>query len=233
MFSGIHFLADMYMCGELESAAQQFIYQNFLEVMHCEEFFQLSEERLVALLKCDKLQVTNEQQVMEAVSTWLQWDPTNRYPCACNIIQYVKLPLLERTFLENVVVQSEFVKNCPKCQLLISKAITAHHDENSLRLVTPRAQPLCIYVLGGRNGTDCQLKSTERYDFLLDQWNTVVSDKAHVDVYNYNVRYIHCKDPHNGLLLLILYSFMCLFCSKFYPESTLCELNIERLLLIY
>ncbi|KAK3087232.1 hypothetical protein FSP39_003402 [Pinctada imbricata] len=170
---GIQFLADMYMCGELESAAQQFIYQNFLEVMHCEEFVQLSEDRLVMLLKSDKLQVLNEQQVMEAVSTWLQWDPANRLHFACNVLQYVKLPLLELSYLENVVVQLEFVKNCPKCQLLISKAITALHDGSVLQHITPRAQPLCIYVLGGRNGTDCQLKSTERYDFLLDQWNTV------------------------------------------------------------
>jgi len=45
------------MCGDLEALSRQFIYQNFLEVMLCEEFLHLSEERLVLLLKSDKLQV--------------------------------------------------------------------------------------------------------------------------------------------------------------------------------
>ncbi|OWF38510.1 kelch-like protein 3 [Mizuhopecten yessoensis] len=172
---GINFLADLYMCTDLEALTRQFIYQNFLEVMHYEEFLQLSEERLLALLKSDKLQVTNEHQVLEAVCGWLQGDEQNRTPVACNLLQYVKLPLLGLNYLENVVLKFEFVKNCPKCQLLISKAINMHHDETALTLVTPRAQPPCIYVMGGRNSTDCQLKSMEKYDFLIDQWNTVTN----------------------------------------------------------
>lgn len=171
---GIHCLADMYMCGELESASRHFINQNFLEVIHCEEFMQLSCDRLITLLKSDTIRVNNENQVMEAVCNWIQWDPDNRYSDACRLLQHVKLPLLDISYLENVVVQSEFVKNCAKCQLLISKAITTLHDETSLQLIQPRAMPISIYVLGGRNSADCQLPSTERYDFLLDQWSHVV-----------------------------------------------------------
>lgn len=172
---GIHFLADMYMCGELEQFARQFIYQNFLEVVHTEEFLQLSEDRLVSFLKSDKLQVVHENQILEAVCNWLQWDSEKRSENSCQLLQHVKMPLLDLTYLENVLLKSEFVKNCPKCQLLISKAITIHHDDSAMRTWIPRAQPPSIYVLGGRNSTDCQLKSMERYDFLIDQWNTVTN----------------------------------------------------------
>jgi len=113
--------------------------------------------------------------VLEAVCRWLGKDELNRTPVACNLLQHVKLPLLDINYLENVVLKFEFVKNCPKCQLLISKAINVCHDDTALSLVTLRAQPPCIYVLGGRNSTDCQLKSMEKYDFLIDQWVTVVS----------------------------------------------------------
>ena len=55
--SGIHYFADVYSCSELEAMARQFIYQNFLDVIRMEEFFELPEERLIDLLKSDKLQV--------------------------------------------------------------------------------------------------------------------------------------------------------------------------------
>ena len=163
------------MCSDLESQSRQFIYQNFIEVMHTDEYLLLSEERILQLLKSDKLQVTSELQVLEAVCLWLQWDLKNRSPVACNLLQHVKLALLDFHHLENVVLQFEFVKTCPKCQLLISKAITTQHDEKALSLVMQRAQPPCIYVLGGRNSNVCQLHTMERYDFHIDQWQRVVS----------------------------------------------------------
>ncbi|KAL5014948.1 hypothetical protein ScPMuIL_009218 [Solemya velum] len=167
---GIKYFADMYMCKELESAAQHFIHQNFLEVVHTEEFLQLSEEGLLVLLKSDKLQVMSERQVFEAICYWIQWDPRSRTDTACRLLQNTKLALLDLSYLENAVLKSEFFQNCPKCQLLISKAVSVKQDTTALELIVPRAQPPCIYVVGGRNSTDCQLKSMERYDFLADKW---------------------------------------------------------------
>ncbi|XP_063406700.1 kelch-like protein 2 [Mytilus trossulus] len=170
---GIYFLADLYMCGELEMAARQFIFQNFLDVIHSEEFLQLSEDRLITLLRSDKLQVTSENQVLEAALSWINAEPEIRTRNACHILQYVKLALIDMTHLENIVLKLDFVKNCLKCQQLIGNAIALHYDQSALDLMTPRAQPPCVYVVGGRNSTDCQLKSMERYDFLIDQWHSV------------------------------------------------------------
>ncbi|XP_046374616.1 kelch-like protein 12 [Haliotis rufescens] len=172
---GIQHFADMYTCTELEAIARQFIYQNFLEVVRTEEFFDLAEERLLQLLKSDKLQVMTESQVFEAASAWLQWDPVCRLDKACTVLQNIRLALLELPYLENVVLKSEFFRTCPKCQLFISKAIRTKQDLTAMQLVTPRAQPPCIYVVGGRNSSDCQLKSVERYDFLTDQWMSMPS----------------------------------------------------------
>lgn len=170
---GIYFLADLYMCGELEMSARQFIFQNFLDVIHSEEFLQLSEDRLITLLRSDKLQVTSENQVLEATLSWIHADSENRTRNACHILQYVKLALIDLSYLENIVLKLDFVKSCLKCQQLIGNAIALHYDQSALELLTPRAQPPCVYVVGGRNSTDCQLKSMERYDFLIDQWHSV------------------------------------------------------------
>ena len=172
--SGIQFFADVYMCGELESAARQFIYQNFQEVVHTEEFLQLSEERLIDLLRSDKLQVMSETQVFEAAYSWLQWS-CSRAESACNVLKHIKLGLLEPQTLENVVLKSDFFRTCPKCQAIISMAMRCRYERSNIQLLTPRAHPPCIYVVGGRNSTDCQLKSVERYDFLMDTWSSAVS----------------------------------------------------------
>lgn len=172
--SGIQQFADVYMCCELEKAARQFIYQNFLEVMHTEEFLQLSEERLVDLLRSDQLHVMSESQVFEAAFTWLKYDIKSRTESACNVLKHIKLGLLELPMLENVVIKSDFFRTCHKCQALISSAIRCQYERKNMELLTPRAHPPCIYVVGGRNSHDCQLRSMERYDFLTDTWSSMV-----------------------------------------------------------
>ncbi|PVD31908.1 hypothetical protein C0Q70_07334 [Pomacea canaliculata] len=170
---GIHQFADMYACTELESVAREFIFQNFLLVSHTEEFFELSEDQLIGLLKSDKLHVTSENQVFEAACQWLRYDPQSRQQNACRILQNIRLALLDLPFLENVVLKSEFFRTCPQCQLLISNAIRTKQDQSQLERITPRAQPPCIYVIGGRNSEQCQLSSMERYDFLTNEWFTM------------------------------------------------------------
>ena len=173
-FAGIQYFADMYMCTDLESSARQFIYQNFLEVVHTEEFLLLSEERLIDLLRSDKLQVMSELQVFEAAYTWLKYDPVSRSDSACNVLKHIKLGLLELPMLENVVLKSDFFRTCPKCQAVISAAIRCQYERQNMDLLTPRAHPPCVYVVGGRNSEVCQLKSMERYDFWTDCWSAMV-----------------------------------------------------------
>ncbi|ESO83202.1 hypothetical protein LOTGIDRAFT_179800 [Lottia gigantea] len=167
---GIHYFADMYGLTELASYARQFMFQNFLEIVRSDEFYELSQERLLNLLNSDKLRVVSEHQVFEAACAWIQYDPVGRSHCACAILQNIRLALLDLTYLENIVIKSEFFNNCAKCQLVISKAIRTQQDNVAMEMITPRAQPPCIYVVGGRNSTDCQLSSMERYDFLTDRW---------------------------------------------------------------
>ncbi|MCB4781532.1 MAG: kelch motif-containing protein, partial [Sulfurovum sp.] len=94
--------------------------------------------------------------------------------CACKILQNIRLALLDLPFLENIVLKSEFFHTCEQCQLLISKAICTKQDSRELERITPWAQPPCIYVIGGRNSTQCQLSSMERFDFLTNEWFEMV-----------------------------------------------------------
>ena len=91
-------------------------------------------------------------------------------------MQNVRLALLETDFLENEVLTLDFVRNCAQCQNLVANAIRLKTDNSALAAISSRSRPQGIFVVGGRNSTDCQLKSMERYDFLRDQWIPMVTE---------------------------------------------------------
>ena len=171
---GIQSLADMFSCTQLEQAARCYAYQHFQDIVQHDEFFQISENKLLDLLKSDQLQVEKEKAVFEAAISWIEYDYDRRSLSACRILACVRLALLEVSYLEDIVLQLDLVRNCPKCQHLVAKAMQIKNDNNALALLCDRAQPPCVYVVGGRNSVDCQLKSVERYDILRDQWISMV-----------------------------------------------------------
>ncbi|XP_013388458.2 kelch-like protein 17 [Lingula anatina] len=167
---GIYHLADTYSSSDLLTISWNYIAQHFLDLSHTDEFLQLPEGQLLNLLKSDQLQVTCEEDVADATIRWIEWDPYARAENACQILPYVRLALLDLNYLENVVLQCDFVRNCAKCQSIVAQAVKIKNESGMLGRIASRAQPQSIYVLGGRNSTDCQLKSVEKYDFVQDQW---------------------------------------------------------------
>ena len=164
----------MYSCSELETISKRYVQQHFSEVCGYEEFRQLSEERLLLLLACDRLQVSGENEVFEAALQWVSSRPEVRANCMCRLLQQVRLPLLDINYLQNVVLRTEYVRTCAKCQNLVANAIRIKGDISLAPGIHTRSQPQGIFVLGGRNSVDCQLKSVERYDFKEDRWHYVV-----------------------------------------------------------
>ncbi|XP_070534846.1 kelch-like protein 17 [Ptychodera flava] len=167
---GIHSFADMYSCVDLEVTARRFIYQHFLEVIKTEEFFLMSEDSLIELLKSDKLQVAREEEVYEAAMKWMYYDFVNRQHLAYNLLQYIRLALLDMQYLKETVYKSDFILQNPDCKSLVENALRIRNDNQALSLIGNRAQPQSIYVVGGRNSVDCQLNSLERYDAIRDKW---------------------------------------------------------------
>ncbi|XP_074656230.1 kelch-like protein 12 [Tubulanus polymorphus] len=167
---GIQSFADVYSCVELETAARHYVERHFADVVRSDEFFQLPESRLVELLKSESIQVEREEQIFEAAMSWIDWDPLRRAPNVCRVLPHVKLAHLDRDYLEERVVRADFVRACSKCQNVIAMAMRVKTDNNALATIRPRAQPQCIFVVGGRTSVASQLSSMERYDVVRDQW---------------------------------------------------------------
>ncbi len=167
---GIRRFADLYSCSELESTAQAFIYQNFLEVIKNEEFLQLPCREFVSLLKSDKIQVRSEEDIYVAFDSWLYYDYQKRIENIHEILDYIRFPQLSLEFLESKVFSSPYIKNDTRCQLFLAKVMNERPEKLPRHLIRRRALPQSVYAIGGRNSVECQLNTLERYDIYEDQW---------------------------------------------------------------
>jgi len=165
----------MYSCAELAETTLDFISHHFLEVIQHEEFLSLHENQITDLLKHDSLQVVSEEQVFEAALMWINWLPEERMQSTCQLMHHLKLALLDTSYLEESVLRVDFVRNCPKCQDLVADAIrTRTMNRLQIDSIHIRGVARGIYVLGGRNSEDCQLKTMEKFDVLKSRWIRMV-----------------------------------------------------------
>lgn len=75
---GIRAFADTHSCRELLRIADKFTQHNFQEVMESEEFLLLPVGQLVDIICSDELNVRSEEQVFNAVMSWLKYNVADR-----------------------------------------------------------------------------------------------------------------------------------------------------------
>lgn len=81
---------------ELKKLAADFTYRNFKDVVHCEEFTQLSSDHLREILESDQLQVDTEEEVFHALMGWIRFD-AKRKSCFQSLFKTVRLQYINIT----------------------------------------------------------------------------------------------------------------------------------------
>ena len=75
---GIRAFADTHSCRELLKIADKFTQNNFQDVMESEEFLLLPFDQLIDIISSDELNVRSEEQVFNAVMSWLKYNVSDR-----------------------------------------------------------------------------------------------------------------------------------------------------------
>ncbi|XP_036327472.1 kelch-like protein diablo [Rhagoletis pomonella] len=88
---GIRAFADTHSCRELLRIADKFTQHNFQEVMESEEFLLLPVGQLVDIICSDELNVRSEEQVFNAVMSWLKYNVADRRQHLAQVLQHVRL----------------------------------------------------------------------------------------------------------------------------------------------
>uniref|UniRef100_A0A8C1U5Z4 Kelch-like protein 3 n=1 Tax=Cyprinus carpio TaxID=7962 RepID=A0A8C1U5Z4_CYPCA len=177
---GIRAFADLHACTGLLSQAHAYAEQHFTDVMVGEEFVALSLQQVCSLISSDKLTVSTEEKVFEAMIAWIKHDKEARLEHMPKLMEHVRLPLLSRDYLVQIVEEDPLIKNNNTCKDFLIEAMKYHllpADQRHLiktdrtRPRTPISLPKVMMVVGGQ--APKAIRSVECYDFQEDRWYQV------------------------------------------------------------
>ncbi|KAK3565115.1 hypothetical protein QTP86_033167 [Hemibagrus guttatus] len=214
---GIRAFADLHTCTELFTQSHAYAEQHFSEVMLGEEFMSLSLQQVCSLISSDKLTVSTEEKVFEAMITWIKHDKEARLEHMPKLMEHVRLPLLSRDYLVQIVEEEALIKNNNTCKDFLIEAMKYHllpADQRHLiktdrtRPRTPVSLPKVMLVVGGQ--APKAIRSVECYDFQEDRWYQVADlpsrrCRAGMSPFTVPVLTVYCS-LHSGLASVEAYN---------------------------
>ncbi|XP_048883902.1 kelch-like protein 3 isoform X2 [Brienomyrus brachyistius] len=177
---GIRAFADLHACTQLMSQAQAHAEQRFSEVVLGEEFLGLSLQQVCCLISSDKLTVSTEEKVFEAMVSWIKHDEGARLTHMPKLMEHVRLPLLSCDYLVQIVEEESLVKNNSTCKDFLIEAMKYHllpveqrrlMETDRTRPRTPISLPKVMMVVGGQ--APKAIRGVECYDLQEDRWYQV------------------------------------------------------------
>ena len=179
---GIYVFADTYNCWDLQKAARCFAQQHYLEVLESVEFLELRPSELANLIQSDDLNIQKEEQVFESVMKWVKQDIEHRKVHLATVLQHVRLPLLERSYLVSHVGMEPLIRSCEACRDLVDEAKDyLLLPEQRSRLQGPRTKPRhpiqsneVMFAVGGWCSGDA-ISLVERYNVHTNEWKVVAT----------------------------------------------------------
>ena len=179
---GIQTFADAHNCRELHDAASCYALQRYLEVVDGMEFLELNCEELIKLLQNEDLNVQSEEQVYESALKWVKYEEDQRKHLLPAILEHVRLPLLERSFLVSVVGTEPLIKHNEKCRDLLDEAKDYLLLPEKRSLVQgPRTTPRrpmrseeMMFALGGWCSGDA-ISLVECFNSQTEEWKVMAT----------------------------------------------------------
>ena len=115
---------------ELVRASKEIIGKNFVSLTKTDEFLALDVDSLVELVQDDDLAVVGEEQVYEAVMSWLRHDVDKRGASIAKALRPVRMQLLSRVYLNEVVDKEELIKSNVNSLQQLNEAVVFHANES-------------------------------------------------------------------------------------------------------
>ncbi|XP_060720612.1 kelch-like protein 5 [Tachysurus vachellii] len=174
---GIRSFADAQGCQDLHKVSHNYTMEHFLGVMKNQEFLLLPACEVEKLLVSDDMNVPDEETVVSALLSWVQYDSASRQSQLPALLQHVRLPLLKPQFLGDME-SNPLLRDSVECQRLIMEAMKYHLlPERRPLLQSPRTRPRkatvgTLFAIGGMDATK-GATSMEQYCVRRDTWRQV------------------------------------------------------------
>jgi hypothetical protein len=118
--------AESHNCIELLEASLRYIDYNFLDIVRGKEFLDTDQPSTICGIICrEDLVITSEEQVYEAVMSWVQRDVENRRTCALEVFKNVRFSSMSRDYLMHIVDNEPLMKEDPDLLQLV-RTLASH-----------------------------------------------------------------------------------------------------------
>lgn len=135
---GLMDLADSYLLWPLQERCLTLLYNNFEQVFKHKEFLSSRKARVLELLTCEELQVT-EEVLVEAALGWVHHQPADRKQDLKELLEQLRLPLLDPAFFTGTLEMDDLVLDCHDCRPLLREARMYHVYGREVS--SPRTKP--------------------------------------------------------------------------------------------
>lgn len=108
----VHTFAMLHNREQLINSSQSFITENFLDVSKTTEFLSMPANIIESIVDSDRLNVSNEIEVFEAVMSWINHDPEDRKQHLTKLMSKIKVCLIKQLALKKFFflnIETEFV----------------------------------------------------------------------------------------------------------------------------
>ena len=169
---GIRKFTEAHGCANFLEVVDNFVLENFREVMKSEEYALLPCELLIKVISSDDLNIVAEEEVYDAVMSWIKHD-LNRVKQLPNLIRFVRMPLISKHYLLNRIDVDSLIRSNMTCRDLLDEAKNYHLlPEQRAQLRTDRMKPRksmmgTLYAVGGKEAGETISNTVECYRFAL------------------------------------------------------------------
>ena len=174
---GIRYIAERFSCIELLSHVNDFIVDNFGDVMEQMEFLEVPYFELISLIKQETLKVKDEFEVLDCCLKWYCHRKAERLAVMEEIFRFVKLPLISMDSIKHTMEKfPEILEACSKMfeelQLFHSNP-EQFHSKDTFQFI-PRFSTCVhsvLYLVGGEmNPGRTTVNTVQKYDLFRRSW---------------------------------------------------------------
>lgn len=170
---GIRKFTEAHGCTNFLDVVDNFVLENFREVLKSEEYALLPCELLVKVISSDDLNIIAEEEVYEAVMSWVKHDLNNRAKQLPSLIRFVRMPLISKHYLLNRIDADSLIRSNLTCRDLLDEAKNYHLvPEQRAQFRTDRMKPRksmmgTLYAVGGKEAGETISNTVECYRFVF------------------------------------------------------------------
>lgn len=144
---GMHAFAQLHLCPGLEREARRVMLSRFAELVQQEEFLELDQERIGALLAVQGSTAHKDEVLIDAVAKWVAHDLDNRVQHAAGLLRSIHLELDEIFFKAALEVRRQCLQSSEgRLKSLIIQALRSNGKEVC---ASRKMSSSSLYFIGG------------------------------------------------------------------------------------